>query len=54
MHNLLNGNNVSGADNEAIRLQLVYRPNDKLKIGLNSKMPSRFPPVVSGRRSKEA
>ncbi len=36
MHNELNGESVSGADNEAVRLQLLYKPTEQLKIGFNS------------------
>jgi len=32
MHNDLTGNPASGTDNEAVRLQLLYRPNDRLSV----------------------
>jgi iron complex outermembrane receptor protein len=36
MHNEFYGDQVSGANNGAVRLQLLYKPLDKLKIAFNS------------------
>lgn len=36
MKNMLNGDHVSGADNGAVRLQLLYKPTEQLRIALNS------------------
>jgi len=36
MHNSLTDEPASGANNQAVRLQLLYRPTDKLKIAFNS------------------
>lgn len=36
MKNLLTGNPASGTDNQSVRLQLQYKPTDKLKIALSS------------------
>lgn len=36
MHNTLTGSSASGTDNQAVRLQLLYRPSDKLKVLLSS------------------
>ncbi len=36
MHNTLNGEPASGSNSEAVRLQLLYKPNDRLKILFSS------------------
>ncbi len=36
MHNTLTGDPASGSDNEALRLQLLYKPTDRLKISFAS------------------
>ena len=36
MHNELTGNQASGTNNGAVRLQLLYKPTDKLKIAFSS------------------
>ena len=36
MHNTLTNGPASGSDNEALRLQLLYKPTDTLKIAFNS------------------
>jgi iron complex outermembrane recepter protein len=49
MTNLLNGNSVSGTDNQAGRMQLLYTPTDHLKVLFSSTFGSVSTPVFQYR-----